>query len=47
MVLDKTKYNEIFFDEKIFMYLENDDSLFQNEKKGEKILFVVVLVLTI
>ena len=25
MILDKTKFNENFFDEKIFMYLENDD----------------------
>jgi len=37
MVLDKTKYNEIFFDEKIFMYLENDDLCFRMKKKGEKI----------
>ena len=37
MVLDKTKYNEIFFDEKIFMYLENDDLCFRMRKKGEKI----------
>ena len=37
MVLDKTKYNEIFFDEKIFMYLENDDLCLRMKKKGEKI----------
>ena len=37
MVLDKTKYNEIFFDEKIFMYLENDDLCLRMRRKGEKI----------
>ena len=47
MVLDKTKYNEIFFDEKIFMYLENDDLCFRMRKKVKKFLFAVVLVLTI
>ena len=37
MILDKTKFNEDFFDEKIFMYLENDDLCLRMKKKGEKI----------
>ena len=47
MVVDKTKYNENFMDEKIFMYLENDDLCFRMRKKVKKFLFAVVLVLTI
>ena len=37
MVLDKTKYDNSFFDEKIFMYLENDDLCLRMKKKGEKV----------
>ena len=37
MVLDKFKFNEKFFDENIFMYLENDDLCLRIKKKGEKI----------
>ena len=38
MILDKTKFNENFFDEKIFMYLENDDICLRMRKRNEKIL---------
>ncbi len=37
MVLDKYKFNEKFFDENIFMYLENDDLCLRMKKRGEKI----------
>ena len=37
MILDKTKYDENFFDKNIFMYLENDDLCLRMRKKGEKI----------
>ncbi len=37
MILDKEKFNNIFFDEKIFMYLENDDLCFRVKKTKEKI----------
>ena len=37
MILDKQKFNDEYFDEKIFMYLENDDLCFRVKKKGEKI----------
>jgi len=37
MVIDKSKFNEKFFDENIFMYLENDDLCLRMKKKGEKI----------
>ena len=37
MVLDKLKFNEKFFDENIFMYLENDDLCLRMKKRGEKI----------
>tara|TARA_A100001015_G_scaffold302900_1_gene391707 strand:+ start:7153 stop:8013 length:861 start_codon:yes stop_codon:yes gene_type:complete len=37
MVIDKTKFDEKFFDENIFMYLENDDLCLRVKKKGEKI----------
>ncbi len=37
MILDKTKYNKDYFDDKIFMYLENDDLCLRMKKKGEKI----------
>ena len=37
MILDKTKFNEDFFDEKIFMYLENDDLCLRMKKKDQKI----------
>ena len=33
MILDKKKFNENFFDEKIFMYLENDDLCLRVKKK--------------
>ena len=37
MILNKSKF-ENFFDEKFFMYLENDDLCLRIKKKGEKIL---------
>ena len=37
MVVDKSKFDEKFFDENIFMYLENDDLCLRMKKKGEKI----------
>ena len=37
MILDTTKFDDLFFDEKIFMYLENDDLCMRMKKKGEKI----------
>lgn len=40
MVIDKSKFDEKFFDENIFMYLENDDLCLRIKKKGEKILIL-------
>ena len=37
MVIDKSKFDEKFFDKNIFMYLENDDLCLRMKKKGEKI----------
>ncbi len=37
MVLDKNQFNENFFDEKIFMYLENDDLCLRSKKNNKKI----------
>ena len=37
MILDKEKFNNNFFDEKIFMYLENDDLCLRIRKANEKI----------
>jgi len=37
MVIDKSKFDEKYFDENIFMYLENDDLCLRVKKKGEKI----------
>lgn len=37
MIIDKSKFEENFFDENIFMYLENDDLCLRMKKKGEKI----------
>ena len=37
MILDKNQFNNDFFDEKIFMYLENDDLCLRIKKKGKKI----------
>ena len=37
MILDKEKFNNNFFDEKIFMYLENDDLCLRVKKSKEKI----------
>ena len=37
MILDKNKFEESFFDEKIFMYLENDDLCLRVRKAKEKI----------
>jgi|TARA_B110000495_G_scaffold151325_1_gene134313 N-acetylglucosaminyl-diphospho-decaprenol L-rhamnosyltransferase len=37
MILNKTKFNQNFFDEKIFMYLENDDLCIRTKKINEKI----------
>ena len=45
MIFDKSKF-EIFFDEKFFMYLENDDLCLRLKKKGEKILVYKKSVIT-
>ncbi len=37
MILDKNKFNHNFFDENIFMYLENDDLCLRVKNMGEKI----------
>ena len=37
MVIDKSKFDEKFFDENIYMYLENDDLCLRVKKKDEKI----------
>jgi len=37
MILDKEQFNSNFFDEKIFMYLENDDLCLRVKNKGKKI----------
>ncbi len=37
MILDKSKFDNNYFDENIFMYLENDDLCLRMKKKGEKI----------
>ena len=37
MILDKNKFNREFFDENIFMYLENDDLCLRVKNMGEKI----------
>ena len=37
MILDKKKFNDNFFDEKIFMYLENDDLCLRAKKNNKKI----------
>ena len=37
MILDKNKFDNSFFDEKIFMYLENDDLCLRIRKAKEKI----------
>ena len=37
MILDKHQFNDNFFDEKIFMYLENDDLCMRIKKLNEKI----------
>tara|TARA_B100001121_G_scaffold256129_1_gene233913 strand:+ start:263 stop:1120 length:858 start_codon:yes stop_codon:yes gene_type:complete len=37
MILDISKFDNNFFDEKIFMYLENDDLCLRVKKKKEKI----------
>ena len=37
MILDKEQFNGIFFDENIFMYLENDDLCLRTKKNGKKI----------
>ncbi len=37
MILDKEQFNKNFFDEKIFMYLENDDLCLRARKKNKKI----------
>ncbi len=37
MILDKQQFNDNFFDEKIFMYLENDDLCLRIKKKNKKI----------
>ena len=37
MILDKQQFNNNFFDEKIFMYLENDDLCLRVKKNNKKI----------
>ena len=37
MILDKQQFNNNFFDEKIFMYLENDDLCLRIKKENKKI----------
>ncbi len=37
MILDKEQFNDNFFDEKIFMYLENDDLCLRMKRKNKKI----------
>ena len=37
MLLDTTKFNQNYFDENFFMYLENDDLCLRMKKKNEKI----------
>ena len=37
MLLDTTKFNQNYFDENFFMYLENDDLCLRMRKKNEKI----------
>ena len=37
MILDKNEFNDNFFDEKIFMYLENDDLCLRAKKNNKKI----------
>ena len=37
MILDKQQFNDSFFDEKIFMYLENDDLCLRAKKDNKKI----------
>ena len=37
MILDKDQFNNNFFDENIFMYLENDDLCLRVRKSGKKI----------
>ena len=37
MILDKEQFNKSFFDEKIFMYLENDDLCLRIRKNNKKI----------
>ena len=37
MILDKQQFNDNFFDEKIFMYLENDDLCLRIKKENKKI----------
>ena len=37
MILDKQQFNNNFFDEKIFMYLENDDLCLRAKKNNKKI----------
>jgi N-acetylglucosaminyl-diphospho-decaprenol L-rhamnosyltransferase len=37
MVIDKLKFNEDYFDENIFMYLENDDLCLRMKKRKEKV----------
>ncbi len=37
MILDKKQFNDNFFDEKIFMYLENDDLCLRAKKNNKKV----------
>ena len=42
MILDKEQFNGNFFDEKIFMYLENDDLCLRTKKTVKRFMFVVI-----
>ena len=40
MLINKTKFNNSFFDENIFLYLENDDICLRARKNNQKIYIV-------
>ena len=41
MILNKDEFDNNFFDEKIFMYLENDDLCLRTRKNFKKFMFIV------
>ena len=40
MLINKSKFNNSFFDENIFLYLENDDICLRARKNNQKIYIV-------